>query len=466
MTLKLSISDVHARIVKAKKPNGLVPGDLPKKLVQHCTDTLAIPASVIFNQITVSATFPAQWKVEHQIAIPKCNPPECEDDLRNLAKTPFLAKVYESFVGGWLLPIIKPYLDPGQCGMKGFSITHYLIKLLHFVHSTLDLKKSHSVLAACVDISKAFNRVDHCLVVEDLYDMHTPAWLLNIVISYLSDRSMFLTYNNCQSTKKMLPGGGPQGAYLGGLIFIIKYNGAFLRPPVPRPIRGPVLKSKAEKVKFVDDGTVAVSIDLKQCLVPDPVDRVRPVNYHERTGHVLPPENNLLQYYIEDTENFVQQNKMIINKKKTKVISFTKSRKWDFPPELKFKDGTLLETETETKLLGLVLSDNLRWQKNTSHICEKARQKIWMLRRLVKLGLDELSVFDAYTKEVRSLLELVISVWHSGMTKAQAKDIERIHKFCPKLVCVYKYRAKRYQRSSLPYLAKLLNNRNTKKVTS
>ena len=84
--------------------------------------------------------------------------------------------------------------------------------------------------------------MDHCLVVEDLYDMHTPAWLLNIVISYLSDRSMFLTYNNCQSTKKMLPGGGPQGAYLGGLIFIIKYNGAFLRPPVPRPIRGPELK--------------------------------------------------------------------------------------------------------------------------------------------------------------------------------------------------------------------------------
>ena len=313
------------------------------------------------------------------------------------------------------------------------------------------------------------------------------------------------------------PGGGPQGAYLGGLIFIIKYNGAFLRPPVPRPIRGPVLKSKSEKVKFVDDGTVAVSIDLKQCLVHDPVDRAMPVNYHERTGHILPAENNLLQFYIEDTENFAKDNKMIINKKKTKVISFTKSRKWDFPPELKFKDGTLIETETETKLLGVVLSENLRWHNNTSYICNKARSKIWMLRRMIKLELDVFTMFDVYTKEVRSILELAVPVWHSGLTKIQTKDIERIQiisfkiilgpayvnhkqackffatqtleerriKLCLKfakqnlrsdncmfrkavktantrqknrLVREYKCRTKRYQKSSLPYLAKLLNN--------
>jgi hypothetical protein len=138
----------------------------------------------------------------------------------------------------------------------------------------------HAVLAACIDLSKAFNRVDHTLVIQDLYDMHTPAWLLRIVISYLSDRSMYLTYNGEQSTQKKLPGGGPQGAYLGGLIFIIKYNGAFLRPPIPRGIKGPVLVSKSEKVKFVDDGTVAVSVDLKASLVPDPVQRERPLNYH------------------------------------------------------------------------------------------------------------------------------------------------------------------------------------------
>ena len=85
---------------------------------------------------------------------------------------------------------------------------------------------------------------------------------------------------------------------------------------------GPVRKSKSEKVKFDDDGTVAVSVDLEQCLVPDPVNRQRLLNYFERTGHVLPPEHNLLQFYLDDTEKFTSENKMVINKNKTAYIYY------------------------------------------------------------------------------------------------------------------------------------------------
>ena len=214
-------------------------------------------------------------------------------------------------------------------GLKAFSITDYLIKLLHFGHTALDLRQPHAVLAACIDISKAFNRVDHSLVIQDLYDMKTPPWLLRIVISYLSGRSMILSYNGEQSAQKWLPGGGPQGAYLGGLIFIIKYNGALLRPLIPRHIQdhGSKSKSKSVAVKFVDDGTVAVSVNLKSSIVPDPVVRPRPLNYHERTGHVLPVEQNLLQSYVSEAEQFTSDNIMVINKQKTKIIGFKKSQK-------------------------------------------------------------------------------------------------------------------------------------------
>ena len=512
----LGAHDVERGIRRAKKPHGLVPGDLPRKLLQNCASSLSKPVSLIFNKITLTAILPSQWRTEHQIAIPKIYPPSDENDLRNIAKPPFFSKLYEFFVGEWLLPIIKPHMDPGQCGFKGSSVTHYLIKLLHFIHSTLDKKKPHSVLMACVDISKAFNRVDHSLVIQDLYDMHTPAWLLRIIFSYLSDRSMVLTFNNAKSTQKKLPGGGPQGAFLGGIIFMIKFNGAFLRPPIPRPLRGPVLKSKAQSVKYVDDGAVAVSIDLKQCLEEDPVIRQKPVNYHERTSHVLPPANNLLQFYIHDAEHFTSRNKMIINKKKTNILSFTKSKKWDFPPELTFYDGTRIECIPDTKLVGVLLSDNLSWHKNTQYICQRARQKMWILRRMVKLELDIWILFDVYAKEVRSMLELAVPAWHSGLTKQQSAEIERVQKisfklmlgehyvnydnacnfFCTetleqrriklclkfatknlksenslfirntsskitrqkvKLVKEFKCRTKRFEKSSLPYLAKLLN---------
>ena len=86
------------------------------------------------------------------------------------------------------------------------------------------------------------------------------------------------------------------------------------------------------------------------------------------------------------------------------MINFSKSRKWDFPPEVFFSDGTPLEFMSEPKLVGVVVSRNLKWFKNTSYICEKARSKLWILRRMLKLDLNTHQMFDVYTKEVRSIL--------------------------------------------------------------
>ena len=165
----------------------------------------------------------------------------------------------------------------------------------------------------------------------------------------------------------------------------------------------------------------------------------RPLQYHERTGHILPPEHNLLHFYIRDTEQFAAENKMVINKRKTKVISFTKSRKWDFPPEIFFSDGTQIDVVSETTLLGLVISSDLSWNKNTEHICKRARNKLWVLRRLQNFDLTIFQLFDVYTKEIRSLLELAVPVWHSGLTNQQARNIERVQKLAFKIILQNNY---------------------------
>ena len=141
--------------------------------------------------------------------------------MRNIAKTNFYSKVFESFLSDWLLPIVGKYLDPCQFGLKGASITHYLFQLLKFVHRYLDLKDPHAVVVALVDLSKAFNRVSHQMVMEDLHDMHVPPWLLLILTSYLTERSMVMCYKGATSSPRSLPGSSPQGAFLG--IFFI-YN--------------------------------------------------------------------------------------------------------------------------------------------------------------------------------------------------------------------------------------------------
>ena len=102
----------------------------------------------------------------------KSKQPVNEDDLKTISKTAWLSKCAENILGGFILPVINSYLDPAQCGgLKKTSITHYLVKLLDFIHSTLDKKNPHSAVLCLEDLSKAYNRGSHLLVMEDLHAM-------------------------------------------------------------------------------------------------------------------------------------------------------------------------------------------------------------------------------------------------------------------------------------------------------
>ena len=69
-----------------------------------------------------------------------------------------------------------------------------------------------------IDLEKAFNRVSYQLVIEGLSDMmHVPAYL--DLLSYLTERSMFMRYKGTQNSRISLPGSSPQGAFMGILMF-------------------------------------------------------------------------------------------------------------------------------------------------------------------------------------------------------------------------------------------------------
>ena len=120
--------------------------------------------------------------------------------------------------------------------------------------------------------------------------MKCPSWLLKKIFPYLSNRSMVATFDGSTARPQSLPAGGPQGTLLGVIIFIVKINGAFLRPPIPRNI-----KSECISVKYVDDATSASSVNLKKSLKKDLIARPRPLNYNEQCELVLLIEKKELQ---------------------------------------------------------------------------------------------------------------------------------------------------------------------------
>ena len=130
---------------------------------------------------------------------------------------------------------------------------------------------------------------------------------------------------------------------------------------------------------------------------------------------------------------------MKINAEKTKVVLFNTSRRYDFTPQLVLNYKTTLEVVEEFRLLGLIIQSDLGWQSNTNNICKKTNSRIWMLRRLRKLGASQSEMFDIYCKQVRCVLEFGVAVWAPGLTQAQATQIERVQKCALHVILGVKY---------------------------
>ena len=195
------------------------------------------------------------------------------------------SKVLERFVVNWLMKYIGNQIDPKQFGgLKGNSINHYMIELMNFILYNQDFNLPIAVLACTVDFSKAFNRQNHNLLISKLSEMGVPGWLLNVVSGFLLDRSMVVKYKGVTTESKNLPGGGPQGTLLGLLLFLVLVNLCGFENNecnIGENITVPKGKFKPETLhlKYVDDLTIAESINLKETLVPN-VNRPLPDPFH------------------------------------------------------------------------------------------------------------------------------------------------------------------------------------------
>merc|ERR1711954_456830 len=89
---------------------------------------------------------------------------------------------------------------------------------------------------------------------------------------------------------------------------------------------------------------------------------------------------------------------MKLNTSKTKDMKFNRSLYSDFPLEISFSDNNMLEEVSVYKLLGVIVSSNLKWHENTNYICNKAKKKVWLLRNMKKSGLSQNELIDAYKK--------------------------------------------------------------------
>ena len=424
-----------------------VPGDLPVQLLEKFMPELTAPIAAIYREAIATHTWPEPYKKEYHLPIKKVPIPQSEDDLRNLGLTPFFSKRLEWFLIQWLWPYISGHIDLDQLGgLPGCSVNHYLVQMLDFIHRSLDNNKKSptAVLAALVDFSKAFNRIDHNVIVTILANLNVPTCALRLLISYLSNRKMCVRLNGAVSGDQPIPGGGPQGGLLTVLLFDLQVNLAGCPCPVqpilplgvPGPQPDPALANplppchqtgKTLKKKYVDDLSLLEKIQLQSILVATPP-IVGPLNIHEIPQLMLPPEKSILQHMLADLALFTDRNKMKINHKKTKILPFNLSQKHDFLPQLSFPQCEPLEVIYKTRLLGVTITSDLNWSEHINDITKQATKKLWVLIRFKAVGGTTDQLLTVYKTRIRSTLEFAALVFHCGLTKEQSQKLEMVQK--------------------------------------
>ena len=170
----------------------------------------------------------------------------------------------------------------------------------------------------------------------------------------------------------------------------------------------------------------------------------------------------MIDYYGESPatiREYAIRNQMVLNPKKTKLILFNPAKSYDFMPSFRINHDEI-ELVEESKLLGLVIRSDLSWQSNTEHMIRRCNSKLWILRRLKRLGATNGDLLDIYSKQVRSILEYAVPVWHSSITGEQNLAIERIQKIAFHIILGDQYKS--YSSALKTLGMDTLSNRRTK----
>eukprot|EP00057_Strongylocentrotus_purpuratus_P014188 XP_011668662.1 PREDICTED: RNA-directed DNA polymerase from mobile element jockey-like [Strongylocentrotus purpuratus] len=380
---------VYCELKKTPVGKSCGPDGVSAKLIREFAAELSSPICDIINTSYREGKVPSQWKRSIVVPVPKKSPPTI-DQLRPISLTDHFAKLAELFIYRQLLADIEPNIDPQQYGSRrGNSTAHYLVNLLHFLHTNADRLQTVSTIVV-TDFSKAFDLiVNHNIAINKLFTMGARPSLLPWISSFLHGRQQMTRYNGVLSSSLTPVGGVPQGTRLGPAIFLALINDALTDA------------AGISRWKYVDDITFAESRRRGSC-------------------NMMPSTLTLFHQWCLD-------NGLRINSSKCKSMRVSFSRTELPPLHLELDDTTLQEVK-ELKLLGVILQHNLRWDSHVRDITGRASRKFYIIRALKRYRAPVEDLLTIYTCYIRPVLEYCVPVWNSSITSEQANDIERVQR--------------------------------------
>ena len=426
-----SATQIWFALTKLNPNKSTVPGDFPAKLSKHFAAYLAEPLADIINTSVRRGEYPKIYKFEQCTPVPKVYPTLKTSQLRNISGLFHFDKIFEKLLAQLIISDMEPNLDPSQYGnQQKTSIQHYLVKLVHKILVVLDKydsrKEINAVLVNMIDWDNAFPRQCPKLGIQSFIKNGVRASLIPVLVNFFQDRTMSVRWHGKNSIPRKINGGGPQGATLGLLEYISQSNDcAFFVP-------------ETERFRFVDDLSILEIINLLTVGLASYNSKQHIPSHIPEHNMFIPAENLKSQKFLEQINEWTQSKQMKVNEKKTKNMIFNFSKDHQFSTQLKL-NGETIETVSSARLLGTILSSNLKWDQNIEDIVKRANGRMQLLRKVAAFNPPIEDLKTIYILFIRSLLEQSAVVWHSSITEENSYDLERVQRSALKVILGEKY---------------------------
>ena len=313
------------------------PGDdnIGARLLQLCSDVFSENLAKIYNNSITKGEYPKQLKIAKVIALFKKGEKYYPKNYRPISLLSIFNKILEKLLCKQLVSFIErnKILYNYQFGFrKLYSTTMALIEFSDNIHRLLD--EGNYVIGIFIDFTKAFDTVDHEILLHKLYRYGIRGHANNFFRSYLTNRTQYTYVNGEKSDISRITCGVPQGSVLGPLFFVLYINDLY------RSVDNVITRL------FADDTSLVMYDN----------------DFNRLVNHVSLTFQKLSRWCIE--------NKLTISMEKTNFVSFHTPNK----PLV----GNVREIATENmvinrvdavKYLGITIDEKLTWNAHVEYVC-------------------------------------------------------------------------------------------------